>query len=91
MTNPSGQPLCLPRQTNPALGDIIGAFKSITTLEYIRGIDHLNWPHFHERLWQRNYHDHIIRDDNAWYRIHLYIQTNPARWAEDRERPAQDG
>ena len=39
----------------PTLGDIVGAFKSITTHAYIQGVDESNWPQFHKRLWQRNY------------------------------------
>ncbi len=39
----------------PKLGDIIGAFKSITTNKYILGVDNKNWPSFDNRLWQRNY------------------------------------
>jgi REP element-mobilizing transposase RayT len=38
-----------------------------------------------ERLWQRNYHDHIIRDEDDLYRVREYIELNPARWAEDEE------
>ena len=36
----------------PTLGDIVGAFKSITTHEYIQGVDNNNWPQFYKRLWQ---------------------------------------
>src|SRR5712691_11815984 len=46
----------------PTLGDIIGAFKSITTNEYIDGVDNQNWLQFYKRLWQRNYYEHVIRD-----------------------------
>lgn len=45
----------------PTVGQIIGAFKSITTHEYIKGVDGLGWPRFDKRLWQRNYYEHIIR------------------------------
>jgi hypothetical protein len=34
----------------PTLGDIIGAFKSITTNEYIKGMGNKNWPRFNKRL-----------------------------------------
>ena len=34
-------------------------------------------------VWQRNYHDHIIRSEPDWHRIRRYIQTNPARWTDD--------
>jgi len=34
--------------------------------------------------WQRNYHDHVIRNQEDYKRIAEYIENNPARWAEDR-------
>lgn len=34
-------------------------------------------------LWQRGYYDHVIRNDADFLRIWTYIETNPARWAED--------
>jgi len=45
------------------LGDIIGAYKSMTTNEYIRNINQSNWALFEKKLWQRNYHERIIRND----------------------------
>jgi hypothetical protein len=39
-------------------------------------------------VWQRNYYEHIIRNESSLNDIKQYIQTNPARWAEDRENPA---
>ena len=71
----------------PTLGDIIGAFKSITTHEYILGVDNKNWPQFYKRLWQRNYYEHVIRDEADLNRIRDYIQSNPANWDEDEENP----
>ena len=34
--------------------------------------------------WQALYHDHIIRNDIAYQRIHDYILNNPAKWEEDK-------
>jgi hypothetical protein len=39
-------------------------------------------------IWQREFFDHVIREDEDWRRIHLYIETNPANWTEDAENPA---
>lgn len=72
---------------NPTLGDIIGAFKSITTHEYILGVDNKHWPQFYKRLWQRNYYEHVVRDEKDLNRIRDYIQSNPANWDEDEENP----
>ncbi len=38
-------------------------------------------------LWQRNYYEHVIRDEAALDRIRQYIADNPARWHEDPENP----
>ena len=34
-------------------------------------------------VWQRSYHDHVIRNDADYLRIWSYIETNPAKWRED--------
>lgn len=69
---------------NKTVGDIIGAFKSITTVEYIHGVKNSNWEPFNGKLWQRDYYDHIIRDERAYLDISAYIINNPARWEEDK-------
>ena len=40
-------------------------------------------------VWQRNYYEHIIRDDAEYNRIHLYIESNVANWVSDHEYPVQ--
>ena len=69
------------------LGDIVGAFKSLTTNAYIHGVRDQGWPPFDRRLWQRNYYERIIRDDQALARIRDYIQTNPVHWERDQLHP----
>jgi REP element-mobilizing transposase RayT len=36
------------------------------------------------QLWQRNYHEHIIRDEQSYQRISEYIINNPAKWKGDK-------
>jgi REP element-mobilizing transposase RayT len=71
----------------PTLGTIIGAFKSIATVGYMRGVKSAGWPTFRRRLWQRNYYEHVIRDEAALDRLRHYIDENPLRWAFDEENP----
>jgi putative transposase len=71
----------------PTLGDVIKAFKSSTTVEYGRGVKMKSWPGFQQTLWQRNYYDHVVRDDKDLVRIRRYIDENPARWAIDDVNP----
>jgi putative transposase len=40
------------------------------------------------KFWQRNYYERIIRDEHEMDRIHRYIESNPAQWADDAENPA---
>jgi putative transposase len=35
-------------------------------------------------VWQRNYYEHIIRDEESFQNISDYIKNNPAKWAEDK-------
>jgi len=42
-------------------------------------------------LWQRNYFEHVIRDDGALARIREYIACNPLSWELDREDPHGTG
>ena len=74
----------------PTLGNVVGAYKSLTTMEYTRGVKTLHWPPFEGRLWQRNYYEHIIRDGESLNRLRQYITDNPAQWAFDRENPVAD-
>jgi REP element-mobilizing transposase RayT len=73
----------------PTVGNIIGAFKSRVTVEYIRGVKTSGWPPFRGRLWQRNYYEHIIRNERALNAIRQYIMENPRRWQMDREKEAR--
>ena len=62
-------------------------FKSLTTVEYARGVRARGWTPFRGRLWQRNYYEHIVRDDKSLGRIEQYILDNPANWSLDQENP----
>ena len=59
------------------VGGVIGAFQSIVTVEYIRGVKNLGWQLFNGKLFQRNYYEHIIRNEQSYQRISKYIINNP--------------
>jgi len=42
-------------------------------------------------VWQRNYWEHVIRDQEGYNRIYEYILTNPKRWQLDKENPGRSG
>ncbi|MDP2852133.1 MAG: transposase [Gallionella sp.] len=70
----------------PTLGEIIRAFKArcthgINQLRSVQGV----------LLWQRNYYEHVIRNEPSLQEIREYIANNPAQWANDRENPEAVG
>lgn len=67
--------------------DIIATFKSRTTYAYARGVRHDGWPPFPAHLWQRSFHDRIIRSDRHLDRLQEYVESNPDRWPWDEENP----
>ena len=77
----SNHPKTRPYKKHP-LSEIVRAFKSfsakrINALRKTQGIP----------VWQRNYYEHIIRNDDEHNRIQLYIESNPVNWMEDHENP----
>ena len=70
--------------TDKTVGDMVGAFESITTVEYIRCVKNNHWQPFDGKLWQRNFWEHIIRNENEYRRITQYILENPRKWAMDK-------
>jgi REP element-mobilizing transposase RayT len=66
----------------PSLGQIVAYFKYQST-KYIN--QHRDTPG--TRIWQRNYYDHVIRDDIDLQRVRQYITHNPAQWELDQLYP----
>jgi REP element-mobilizing transposase RayT len=62
------------------LPKIVGRFKQNTAkqINIMRGT-------YGETVWQRNYYEHIIRNERSLYKIREYIRTNPVRWTWDKE------
>ena len=77
-----------PAPTELSLSDVVHRFKTMTTKRYTDGVKQKDWPPFRGRLWQRNYYEHVIRDDASLNLIRQYIMDNPSHWAEDEENPA---
>ena len=78
-----------PRGVAPtmSLPDVVHRFKSMMTHEYINGIKQYGWTPFPGKLWQRNYYEHIVRNEDELNRIRQYIINNPAQWESDRLYP----
>ena len=70
--------------TGSPLSAVVRWFKTMSTNEYIRGVKQLGWPPFDRKLWQRNYFEHIVRDDTSLRAIAHYIASNPTHWPNDK-------
>jgi REP element-mobilizing transposase RayT len=73
------------RRPARSLGAFVAAFKGAATRRINRMRGTPGVP-----VWQRNYYEHVIRDNAGLDRLRRYILDNPARWAEDPENPAGD-
>ncbi len=72
----------LPRGTQSgSIGAILQNFKSVATRRVNRITRNSG------TLWQRNYHEEIIRNEKAYENIRRYIVENPLSWDEDEENP----
>ncbi len=78
-----------PRGVAPTLSlpDVVHRFKTITTKQYVDGVKQRGWTRFSGRLWQRNYYEHIIRDETELNLAREYIINNARKWDLDRENP----
>ena len=70
-------------QVRPYVGDVVQWFKTMTTNGYIKMVKNGTTPPFKKRIWQRNYYEHVIRDDVDYNRIATYIINNPMTWGDD--------
>ncbi len=69
-----------------SLGLIIRTFKAAVTTELRKGNQFLSTS-----VWQRNYFDHIIRDDVSHFFVEQYIEMNPLVWFLDSDHPGSSG
>ena len=75
-------PIAQSQIEKPTLGQIVGYYKYQTTKQINRLRDMPGVP-----FWQRNYWEHVVRNEESLNRIREYIENNPARWSEDQLHP----
>jgi len=76
-----------PTNAKLTLPDVVHRFKSMTTKLYINGVKQNNWAPFPEKLWQRNYYEHVTRNDIDLKETKEYIMNNPKKWHLDKYNP----
>ena len=64
------------KERKTRLDRIVGSYKSYVTNEI-----HNYRPEI--TVWQRSFHDHVIRNEQAFQKIWLYIEGNPGNWEKD--------
>jgi len=64
------------RSPSHTIGAIIRGYKSAVTKQ-------INLLDYGDTVWHRNYHEHIIRNEQSYLRISDYIINNPSKWIED--------
>ena len=72
----------LPGPRSRSLASFVAGFKSATTTRINTVRSSPGCP-----VWQRGFHEHIVRSGKQLLRIRRYIEENPARWSTDRENP----
>ena len=72
------RPVTPGKLSTDSLGTIVGQFKGVVTK---RAKTRSNLPA--SRIWQRNFYERIIRDEDSLNKIRAYIVENPSRWSED--------
>jgi putative transposase len=65
-----------------SLATVVGSFKSAATKNINRFRNAEGTP-----VWQRNYYEHIVRNDRSLQHLRQYIQNNPLSWDEDQLHP----
>jgi len=73
------------RTASASLGRIMQSFKAATTRAYGAGVRDGGWPRYSRHLWQRGYHDRVVRNLAELGAIREYIRLNPANWSADPE------
>lgn len=70
------------------IGAVLRGYKSLVSkaclLQFKKASQNLNpVPHM-GKIWQRNYYDHIIRNEESYHKIANYIINNPINWKQDK-------
>ncbi|MDD2716902.1 MAG: hypothetical protein PHW04_13495 [Candidatus Wallbacteria bacterium] len=71
-----------------SLGKIVGVFKSLCARKCLADFKTKHPGKEMGKIWQRNYYEQIIREEDEMTRIRKYIADNPAQWETDTENPS---
>jgi putative transposase len=74
--------------TTPTIGQMFGAYKSLCVKKWSDYLKQNNLSGEYS-FWQRNYYEHVIRNQRELNLIREYIAYNPVNWTFDNENPDQ--
>ena len=66
----------------PTISDIVGSYKSLVANECLKIYKNKN--EIMGKFWQRDYYEHIIRNQSSYKQISEYINSNPSTWKDDK-------
>ncbi|MHC4358694.1 MAG: transposase [Planctomycetota bacterium] len=85
-----GQPRGVAPTKTLSLPEAVQRFKSFTTKRHIDCIKRNDVKRFDKHFWQRNYYEHVIRNEDDLNGIREYITNNPLKWELDEENPKKE-
>jgi REP element-mobilizing transposase RayT len=72
--------------TGPPLPQMVQWYKTQVTNDWIKQVRQGKLPPFQKRIWQRNYYEHVIRNDTDLKETRQYIENNPLNWMLDKDQ-----
>lgn len=66
------------------LSDVVRWIKNSTAARFSTGVKTAGWPRYDGRVWQKGFHDHIVRNDQQLQILRRYIATNVESWESDK-------
>ena len=67
----------------PTVSSLMQGFKAVTTAQYVKLVKTGKCPAFQSRIWQKSFHDHIVRGEEDFLKIWEYIAYNELKWEQD--------
>lgn len=65
------------------VSEVVRWVKNTTAQHYSHAVKTQNWEPYEGRVWQKGFHDHVVRDDRELETFRTYIATNIDRWEDD--------
>ena len=74
------------RERRVTIGDVIGAYKSLCVYDWLKHVKAKKLQAL-GKFWQKNFYEHVIRNEEDLNQIRQYIQCNPSKWDDDENNP----